>query len=1034
MLNINKNNQAFSLVEIIVAVAVFAMLAAGVFYVATNSYSNYYGSGDKQVVSDYGQEGIEAVKSIKENSWQDIVDNVGSATGLYKDTDGSWIFSGESDAQGGLSRSVTISSVQRDNDWNIVESGGTDDPSTKKIQVEIFDKDKVEIYELATYITDWNSKTWQQTDWSGVGDSEFWASATIASSSHSNVSTSTSGQLKLTQAASGTAFSWSAWSDLTIDSAAKYKAWEDFYNYELSPDGNSVYIIGTTNYDFTKYDISRAQAGIMSPEFKITVPWHTQNVVLNPNGEYVYIAKRIPSDGTDNVCVVELAALIVDTDDCYDVTYAGAYSYYHDMLVNAAGTKLYVFDRWGYGYTFTISDGGATLTLTNDRQLLASSAGTSYSINGAYLDESGAEPYVHLVLDDPSGEFRKLGFDGDYFSSTSTDAYVDSSFTADLTDIEFLETSSGKNRFILGTEISTKEFIIVEDQGSSLTEVGNYNLSTSQSYAEVTHDGEDMAFVHYYSPAGLYAIDISDRENPADGSLSNTSMNRKSNYTTFDQIKFSTTTGGMILGEHRPDDASAPDDDRTALYYIGRGMTRATGGQYTYKRTITLGENSKVSGGPHTDFPVAIAESDDYLKSASNGGKVQSEYGYDIIFTSDSDGETVLSHEIEEYSASTGKFTAWVKIPSLANDTDIYMFYGNSDIVSTQENISDVWSNDYQFVQHMTDSGIAGTRSSVHSSNGGFKYAEDSPSEVIEGKIGRSQSFDGSYDYLTIENNVDKEQRTSDFTVEAWMKPSSSGTTYSALYYFGNGDVADADGFVIRHHAQSTDKLQFHMGDNNVTNLGGLYFRDTAISDDVWTYVVMVVDRDVGYQGYVNNTAGNSYSIDSSAYSIGEVYDVNLGKDWSSSDYFFQGELDEMRISTTTRSTDWLTTGYNNMNATSTFYSMGSESVASGYASPGSIYSSIYDIGSADQDLRSITIDQNVPSGCGLQITLEAADNAAMSNAASQVFDDVSVSSYTSSTPVALDGKRYLRYKAYMTSCNTGADSPTLYSVKLDYR
>lgn len=1020
-----RDLRGFSLVELVVALAVFAVLAAGVFYVVTNSYSSFYGPGDKQALSEYAQEGVEAVRAIRSNSWQDIVDAIGD-NGITQASDGLWDFSGSSDTQGDFTRVVTLAYAQRDASGNIVESGGIEDPNTVAVTVTI-SASGIQDYVLTTYLTDWNYRTWEQTDWSGAGDREFWSDASMASSSYSSISTSTSGQLELAQSAAGTAFSWSAWADLTPDSTAKYKAWEDFYNYVLSPDGQSIYIIGTTNYDFVKYDISKAAAGIFSPEFKISVPWHTQNVALNPvYTNYAYIARRLPSDGTDNICVVKLDSTDVDTvNDCYDVTYAGANNYYHELLVNSAGTKLYAFDAYGYGYVFTISDNGATLTLTNDRQLISSTAGSGYSINSVYLDESGVEPYIYIASDDYSGEFRKMGFDGDYFSSTSTYAYVDSSFIYDITDIEFLETSSGNNRFILGSENTSKEFWIVEDQGSSLTEVGSYNLATSQAYAEVAYDGEDMAFVHYYSPGGLYAIDISDRENPADGSFSYV-MNRRSNYTTFDQLKFATSSGGMFVHDHL-------SDNTTELYFVGRDMTRATGGQYTYKRKITVGQNSKVSGGPHTDFPVAISESQDYLKSAAYGGKVQNDNGYDIIFTSDSSGDTVLDHEIEYYDPSTGELTAWVKIPSLTSNTDIYMFYGNSDITSTQENISGVWSNNYQLVTHLNDSGIGGVRSSVSSSNGWFKYASSSPSEST-GIIGRGQYFDEEYDYLTIENNPDKAQGTSDFTVEFWMKPDSTASdTYAAPVYFGNGGVNGQDGWLFRSYL-STKKLYFHMGYNNVANLGGFYLRDTAITDDVWTYVAVTVDRDVGYQGYLDTIAVNSVSTSTEGLDIGNVYDVTIGKDWSSTNYFFKGEVDELRISTDLKSTDWMTTGYNNIYSTSTFYSVYSEELASGYAASGSIYSSIYNIGSSDQDLRSLTVEQNVPSGCSLQITLEAADNDQMSNATSQVFEDNSTGLFTSSTPVTLDGKEYLRYKVAMTNCNTGADTPTLYSLKLNYR
>jgi prepilin-type N-terminal cleavage/methylation domain-containing protein len=1033
-MKINIKNKGFSVIELIIALAIFAILATGVFYVATNSYKNFYGVGDRQTVTEFADEGIEIVRAIRNNSWQTIETVSGDgAKGLAKNVSGYWEFSGTSDTSGDLTRIVTITNAQRDASWDITDSG-TEDPNTKKVVVTVSGTG-IDNYVLTTYVTNWSYKTWEQSDWSGVGDREFWSDLTMASSSYSNISTTTVGELALSQLA-GSETSWADWADLIPDSRAAYKAWEDFYNYELGADGRSLYLIGTTNFDFIKYDISRAAAGIFRPEWKRAVPWHTQNVAFHPDGDYAYINKRLPADGTDNVCVVDLTVLTAISGSgatCYDITYPGGTYYAMDMVVNAAGDALYMFDSYGYGYAFEITGGGATLTVTNAAQLISAGSGSGYAINKVYLDESGAEPYIYIVGDDYLGEFKKMGInDNRWFSSTSTNAYVHATYVSDITDMEFLEQSSGKNRFVLGNEGSTEEFIIVEDQGTSLSEIGSYNVGTSQGYAEVIPDvDEDMAFIHYYNPGGIYAIDITNRASPADGVLSNPGFGRKSNYTTFDQSIYSTTSRGFFVGGH---DGTT---NTTTLYFIGKTRTNPTGGTFDYKRTITLGENGNVSGGAHVDFPVVISETNDYFKTTGNGGNVYNEYGYDVIFTSDSDGTLVLDHEIEYYASTTGEYVAWVKVDSLAADTDIYMFYGNSNVTSTTEHIDEVWSSNYKMVTHMTDSGIGGVGSSVNSSNGWFKYDIDSPSES-SGRVGRAQYFDGDYDYLTVENNSDKAQGTDDFTVEFWMKPDSAqDQTYSSTLWFGNGDVNDADAWLFRTYL-STKKLYFHMGHNNVTNLGGMYVDTAAITDDVWSYIATTVDRDVGYQAYINTVIKSGCTAspcdDTTAYDIGNVYDVNIGKDWSSKAYFFHGEIDEVRISSDVKSTDWMTTGYNNINSTTTFYTIGAETQM-GYNTPGSLYSSILDLGSTDKEIKSLTVEQNVPAGCDLQITAEVSDDVTFATGVtSEVYSDASAGYYTSSTDATMNGKRYLRYKAALTACSSNANTPTLYGARFNYR
>ncbi|MBT4516543.1 MAG: hypothetical protein HOC78_01465 [Candidatus Komeilibacteria bacterium] len=124
------------------------------------------------------------------------------------------------------------------------------------------------------------------------------------------------------------------------------------------------------------------------------------------------------------------------------------------------------------------------------------------------------------------------------------------------------------------------------------------------------------------------------------------------------------------------------------------------------------------------------------------------------------------------------------------------------------------------------------------------------------------------------------------------------------------------------------------------------------------------------------------------------------------------------------------------MNATSTFYSIGSQAVAGGYNTPGTLYSSILDVGSSDKELSSVTVEQNIPSGCSLQITVEVSDDITFPTAGitSEVYEDASTSYYTSSTSSTLSGKRYFRYKVDATACNTNTETPTLYGAKFNYR
>ena len=84
--------------------------------------------------------------------------------------------------------------------------------------------------------------------------------------------------------------------------------------------------------------------------------------------------------------------------------------------------------------------------------------------------------------------------------------------------------------------------------------------------------------------------------------------------------------------------------------------------------------DAQVVTGPHTNFPVLISLTLADLKTTANGGNVQNANGYDIIFTSDQAGNTQLAHEIESYTASTGKIiTVGAHPVAIRNDKDLHL-------------------------------------------------------------------------------------------------------------------------------------------------------------------------------------------------------------------------------------------------------------------------------------------------------------------------------------------------------------------------
>jgi len=150
-------SSGFSLLEIILAVAIFATFSTGIIGVVIQGLQLNRLSAEETIASQYASAGLEAVRSIKNQSYSLLADTAG--TGLTNST-GVWAFSGANNLFDKYTRTVSISTVQRDTDGNIVQSGGTSDPSTKKATATVnwtVSGSRHNSISQSTYLTNWSA-------------------------------------------------------------------------------------------------------------------------------------------------------------------------------------------------------------------------------------------------------------------------------------------------------------------------------------------------------------------------------------------------------------------------------------------------------------------------------------------------------------------------------------------------------------------------------------------------------------------------------------------------------------------------------------------------------------------------------------------------------------------------------------------------------------------------------------------------------------------------------------------------------------
>jgi len=323
---------------------------------------------------------------------------------------------------------------------------------------------------------------------------------------------------------------------------------------------------------------------------------------------------------------------------------------------------------------------------------------------------------------------------------------------------------------------------------------------------------------------------------------------------------------------------------------------------FKYYKNITI-DHTKVSGSSDLiNFPVVLFLVDKDLHDFAQP------YGQDIAFAQDT---TWLDHEIELYNQSYtdqySKLIVWVRILSLSpsQDTIITMYYGNS-TMSSRENPVGVWDQNYVGVWHLLEDPPGQIYDSTSNDFDGTLYGSMNSDDQVKGKIDGSLDFDGNDDYIVC---GDKGSFQDEITLSFWVKiriRTPPGTTD----IMGKGYE-----YKIYQDASTGGRLTFTVYTSTTT------WMSSAVGSfpiQTWIYVAAKYDGVHTYI-YVNSTRYNERELTGAIYQ--SSYDLEFCKRGSS---YFNGSLDEIRISNTSRSDDWITTEYNNQNDPNAFISIGS--------------------------------------------------------------------------------------------------------------
>jgi len=344
--------------------------------------------------------------------------------------------------------------------------------------------------------------------------------------------------------------------------------------------------------------------------------------------------------------------------------------------------------------------------------------------------------------------------------------------------------------------------------------------------------------------------------------------------------------------------------------------------EWKYRKQITI-DHTKVAGNL-VNFPVLVSTVDADLKN-----KAQID-GDDILFM-DSKGEAEqLFHEIESYDSTIGKLVAWVNIPTVSNaiDIDFYMYYGNSTCGSQEFTIS-TWDSYHCGVWHLNDL----LDSTINGNDGGNHGAVD-----CTGKIGNAKDFEKDYhNYVDLGDMPEPaDDITSRATFEAWVNPETLTTTSSIINKIDTTYEPDIRSY--KFEILQTGQIRFSVQSGTWTPTDDIIrftTNDNLVTTGSWQHVAAFIDLSIrGDTALYYNGEEQSYSIQILGYPPSHFYNVDLDErlgllNQEAGAIYYDGSIDEVRVSKVERSSEWISTEYNNQNDVLSFLTIGPEETKS---------------------------------------------------------------------------------------------------------
>lgn len=166
MMGIKKKYKAFSLAELILAIALFGLVSSFLVLIVVDSTRTYENTYTKSKATNLVKEIYSALKILKTDNWFEVTQHTGLGEKHIEFVDGQYKIQEGEKNDGSLTYSFTVNFAQRDDDGNIVETEWKTDPHTRVININIKWKDRIgkeHTMNPKLYLNDWHINTFTFT-------------------------------------------------------------------------------------------------------------------------------------------------------------------------------------------------------------------------------------------------------------------------------------------------------------------------------------------------------------------------------------------------------------------------------------------------------------------------------------------------------------------------------------------------------------------------------------------------------------------------------------------------------------------------------------------------------------------------------------------------------------------------------------------------------------------------------------------------------------------------------------------------------